>query len=237
MDVAIIKNTLREGPGLFESMLAAHGLSYGVFDLDAGDGLPEPGTFHGLVVLGGPDSANDRTPKILAELEFIQHVLSRGIPYVGICLGLQLMVKALGGQVLRSSHKEVGFRGPDGDFFRIYLTSHARGYPLLENFPDEFPVLQLHGEMVSFEKDFMLLGTGRWCRPQIVGYQTHAIGFQGHLEVDPPMFEHLIREDEDLRCLNREELRRDYRSLQNEYLHLGRLLVANFVRMIEEKTS
>ncbi|MEJ5188782.1 MAG: type 1 glutamine amidotransferase [Breznakiellaceae bacterium] len=232
MDIAIIKNTLREGPGLFESELAAYGLSYGVFDLDAGDPLPTQGTFRGLVVLGGPDSANDKTPKILNELQFIRETLSQGIPYIGVCLGLQLMVKALGGRVVRSSYKEVGFRGPDGDFFQVALTEAGRDVPLLRDFPAIFPVLQLHGEMVSFEEDFVLLGTGRWCYPQIVGYKTHAIGFQGHLEVTPPMFEYLIQEDEDLRALDKGELRKDYLCVQDEYLTVGRLLVANFIKLV-----
>ncbi|MCX7654963.1 MAG: type 1 glutamine amidotransferase [Treponemataceae bacterium] len=235
MDVAIIKNTLREGPGLFESELTVHGLSYGIFDLDGGDPLPEIGSFRGLVVMGGPDSANDKTPKILGELQFIREVLSLGIPYVGVCLGLQLMVKALGGEVRQSPYKEVGFRGPDGDFFRVRLTEVGRMFPLLQGFPLEFPVLELHGEMVAFEQGFTLLGTGRWCVPQIVGYGEHAIGFQGHVEVDPPMFEYLIQEDEDLCRLNTEKLREDYRTVQKEYIEVGRLLVANYAQLVKKK--
>jgi GMP synthase-like glutamine amidotransferase len=232
MDIAIIKNTLREGPGLFEFELSNHGLSYQVFDLDAGDPLPEYGSFRGLVVLGGPDSANDQTNKIISELELIQRVLRSGIPYVGICLGLQLMVKALGGKVVASSYKEIGFRGPDKDFYRVHLTDEGKRFPLLRNIPEEFPVLQLHGEMVEFNQHCTLLGTGRWCIPQIVGYGSHAIGFQGHLEVDTGFFESLIKEDEDLRQLDQNMLRSDYNQIKTSYLQVGRNLITNFINAI-----
>jgi hypothetical protein len=64
-DVLIVKNISREGPGLLERILVEAGLTATVVDLDKGESFPSPLGYKALVVLGGPDSANDTTDKML----------------------------------------------------------------------------------------------------------------------------------------------------------------------------
>jgi GMP synthase (glutamine-hydrolysing) len=71
--------------------------------LRAGDELPETGSFDGLVVMGGDQSTLDaaRLPVLAAEIELIRTVLESGTPYLGVCLGAQLLALAGGGSVSR----------------------------------------------------------------------------------------------------------------------------------------
>lgn len=106
-DLLVVQNSTREGPGLLESILHEEQITYDLVDLDQGEVFPLVQPYKGVVVLGGPDSANDETPKMLAERGKVEEVLRRQIPYLGICLGLQVMVKAASGQVMKSPVQEV----------------------------------------------------------------------------------------------------------------------------------
>lgn len=78
-----------------------------------GDELPDPQHYAGIIVLGGIMSANDNDvlPAIQAEIDWIPSVIEAGIPYLGICLGAQLLAKSLGSGVSRKpdGSVEIGF--------------------------------------------------------------------------------------------------------------------------------
>jgi GMP synthase-like glutamine amidotransferase len=77
-DVLIIKNISHEGPGLLADILTENNLSSRVVDLDAGEAFPDPNGFKAVIVLGGPDSANDTTLKMQTELTHLSwHASSR----------------------------------------------------------------------------------------------------------------------------------------------------------------
>ena len=88
----------REDQGLLEELLKDRGIGYTVVDLDLGQKFPSVEKYGAVVVLGGPDSANDETEKMKNELVRIGEVVAAKIPYLGICLGLQALVKASGGK-------------------------------------------------------------------------------------------------------------------------------------------
>ena len=121
-------NKTHEGPGVFPGILDERNLTYDIVNLDTGTAFPDPTAYKAVVVLGGPDSANDATPKMTQEVEQVQRVLSSGIPYLGVCLGLQVGVKAAGGEVVVNPVREIGFFDPDGEYFNIGLDcNYKRG--------------------------------------------------------------------------------------------------------------
>src|SRR5579872_5337771 len=65
------------------------------------------GPHAGMIVMGGPQSANDAA--MSAEMHFIQQVIDERYPVLGICLGAQLIAKALGAHVYRNREKEIGW--------------------------------------------------------------------------------------------------------------------------------
>src|SRR5437868_3410493 len=104
--VLIVKNVTREGPGLLAVLLNRHEIGYDVVDLNMVDAFPDPTSYDALVVLGGPDSANDQTAKMTAELPAVKKAVEAGMPYLGICLGLQVLVRAMGGKVVKNAVPE-----------------------------------------------------------------------------------------------------------------------------------
>jgi GMP synthase (glutamine-hydrolysing) len=227
--VLIVKNCTREGPGIIEVLLKRFLIPFEIIDLEREENFPPPKDFIALIVLGGPDSANDNNKKIQNALTRIQEALSSQIPYIGICLGLQLLVKAGGGAVVKNPVKEIGFRDPEKIFFEVNLTPQGKTDPLCEGLETFFNIFQLHGETVRLTRQMTLLGTGKYCQNQIVKAGPLAYGIQGHLELTEELFESWRKEDPDLAGLSQSELENDYRFLQNELFKTGSKLFTNFL--------
>lgn len=229
--ILIVKNITREGPGIIEGLLKEQNINYTVIDLDKGEAFPHPQDYSALVVMGGPDSANDTSEKMRLELQRIKEALCLKIPYLGICLGLQALVKAGGGKVVRSPVKEVGFKGPDGKPFIISLTEDGRKDEFFNGLGDNFRVFQLHGETVERTKEMKLLGTGEFCQNQIVKVGANAYGIQCHFELTPEMFKLWLNQDADLSRLDKKQLQDEFNSFHNEYTSTGRKLFQNFLEI------
>jgi len=226
----IIKNEPREGPGLFELELIRFGVPFQLVDLKKGGKFPKPDETSALIVLGGPDSANDRTPRMRAELEQVKIAVEAGTPYLGICLGLQVLVKALGGTVTQSPVKEVGFRSPAGRVYEIELTMEGLKDPLFRGFTRRHArVFQLHGETVRLTKEMTLLGVSPEVPNQVVRVRPGAWGFQCHFELTDDLLAEWLREDEDLRKLSARQLCAEFKEIHEEYKMTGRRIIRNFL--------
>ncbi|SFM33139.1 type 1 glutamine amidotransferase [Methanolobus profundi] len=231
MTLLIVKNISREGPGILQKILDENRIPHDIVDLDAGDELPEPENHSALIVFGGPDSANDTTEKMTKELEMIGRALDSGIPYLGICLGMQALVKACGGSVHANDVKEIGFRGEDGEPYSIDIDKGYIDDPLFNGLESPLKIFHLHGETVAITEEMQLLATGKYCRHQIVKIGDRAYGIQGHFELTPEMFTTWLDNDPELMEMIREELLKDFKLLEDEYTGTGRKLFTNFLKI------
>lgn len=231
MTVLIIKNCSREGAGLIEAILKMYSISFVVFDLEKGQQFPDPRKYQAVIVLGGPDSANDNTPKILQELFQIEVILKEQIPFLGICLGLQLLVKAGGGNVIKNAVREIGWRDHEGHFYELHFTEQGKKHPLFAGLKSPLKIFQLHGETVTLTEQMILLATGTTCQNQVVQVGPVAFGIQGHVELTAPMFDLWMSQDEDLRQLDPEKMQKDYHDHLKEYEQIGLVLLTNFLRV------
>ncbi|GAB4290103.1 MAG: type 1 glutamine amidotransferase [Myxococcota bacterium] len=229
--VVIVKNIRREGPGAIESLLAEKKLAYKIVDLESVDKPPSLEESAALIVMGGPDSANDDTEKIKVELDLIREAIGNGIPYLGICLGLQLGVKALGGAVVKSPVKEVGWRDGYDEYFEIALTPEGRQDPLFQDLPLRLKIFHLHGETVELTPEMTLLASGIHCKNQAVKLGERAYGIQGHFELTEKMLREWLKEDPDLKSLNASEMLNDYNALKFEYSRAGKAIIGNFLTL------
>lgn len=230
-EILIVKNMTREDQGLLQELIKDRGIGYTVVDLDQGQEFPPAENYGAVIVLGGPDSANDETEKMRNELVRIGEILAAKIPYLGICLGLQTLVKASGGKVVKSPVKEISFIGPDGSNFKVELTEEGKQDPLFQGLDHTFNVFQLHGETVEFTDSMVLLAVGKFCRNQVVRVGSNAYGIQCHFELTPEMFEIWINEDLELLETGKEQLRAGFAAIQEEYIRVGRQLLTNFLRI------
>jgi GMP synthase (glutamine-hydrolysing) len=227
--ILILKNVPRENPGLIEILLKEHSVKYQIVDFDNSTVIETIENYSALIVLGGPDSANDLTPKMQSELLLIRKALQSHIPYLGICLGLQTLVKAMGGNVVKCQINEIGFRDPANNFFKVKLTTKGRTDKLFNNVFENPTVFQLHGETVQLTPQMTLLAKGDFCKNQIVKIGKTAYGIQSHFELTDDLLESWIIEDPDLQKLRPEQLRYDFEKIKTEYQNTGWQIFSNFL--------
>lgn len=143
------------------------------------DARPDMGAYNGLVVLGGPMSVNqvDRYPHLETEIELIREALELRIPILGICLGAQLLARALGATVKRGSRPEIGWHD-------IALDPMAAKDPLLGNFGNSERIFQWHSDTFELPRSAVHLASSEVCAHQAFRYGDNAYGFQFQLEVD-----------------------------------------------------
>ena len=231
MKVLIVNNIEREGPGLLKDILEENRIEFYAYEFEKERTFPSPKDYDAIFVFGGPDSANDKTEKILEEIQGIKEFLDKGVPCFGVCLGLQVMVKALGGKVTKNQIKEIGWRDPDKNLFKVYLTEEGKEDPIFEGIDSEFEIFQLHGETVELTRQMKVLGTGKYCKNQVVKCGENAYGFQGHIELSYDMFNTWIREDEDLKKIENSLLKADYEVVRKKYESTGKKILKNFLKL------
>ena len=125
MKVLAFRHVPFEGAGRIEPVLASHNIAIDYADLYVpGAVMPDVSKYDGLIVLGGPMSANDDLDYLRAEMEMLRAEVLRGRAVLGICLGAQLLARALGAEVRRNPVKEIGW-------FPIEFTPAVEGDALL----------------------------------------------------------------------------------------------------------
>lgn len=135
-----------------------------------------------LIVLGGPIGAyeDDRYPFLNVEVEILKARLAAERPTMGICLGAQLMARALGGRVYPGAEKEIGFGA-------LELTAAGR-QSCLAHFENQ-PVLHWHGDTFDLPEGAVLLASTRVCKNQAFAFGPSAVAFQFHPEAGAAGFE------------------------------------------------
>jgi GMP synthase (glutamine-hydrolysing) len=130
MPILVIEHDSNDHPGVLGRVLARHGLRLRTIRLHAGDRLPSDlDDVDGIVSLGGPQSAtDDALPWLSAEFGLLRAAHAGGVPILGVCLGAQILARALGGTVGRMA-------APSGGLGRVDLTPAGREDPLFRGLP------------------------------------------------------------------------------------------------------
>lgn len=172
-----------ETVGLLGDVLHQHNLPFHDLHLHEGDGLPrDTSDLEGLIVMGGPMNVDEvhKYPFLRDEVRLIEKMISENKPVLGICLGAQLIAKALGSKVYPNKHKEVGWHP-------IQLTREGKIDSHMKHFPAETTVLHWHGDTFDLPKDTTHLARSKKCENQAFRYGDNVYGLQFHLEVTPGM--------------------------------------------------
>ena len=182
MRFLVFQHIAAEGPGAFCPMMKAAGISWDVVELDEGEQIPPLGAYHALIAMGGPMDVweEDEHPWLVAEKEALRHwVTELERPYLGVCLGHQLLADALGGRCQRMTAPDVGIT-------ELSLTDEGERDPLFSGLDTSLPMLQWHGVEVSkLTAGGRTLARSSACAVEVFRCGQNAYGIQGHAEVTP----------------------------------------------------
>jgi len=186
--ITVIRHVPFEGLGRIAPVLENAGIPFQYFDLFAGDAPPHPSLSPALILMGGPQSANDNYPYLQTELRLIEATLRAGRPILGVCLGAQMVAKALGATVRQNAVKEIGW-------FPLHFSGTGASDPLLAGLPNPFTVLQWHGDTFDIPSGAVHLAESELCKNQAFRLGSDVYGFQFHLETTPEMLADWCQQD------------------------------------------
>jgi GMP synthase-like glutamine amidotransferase len=192
MSVLILKNITSEGPGTIGDFLAQRNMPLSIIDLSRDD-IPSAGGFDTLIMLGGPMSVNDEAlyPYLTQEMKLAEQFMKSGKKVFGVCLGAQLMAKALGARVFPGAVKEIGW-------FDIELIGEGENDHMMAYLaPDgkSCKVFHWHGETFDIPAGAERLAKSDLYPNQAFRYGDNAYAFQFHIEVRKEMIADWLKDE------------------------------------------
>ena len=183
MRVLVLQHIKIEDPGFIKDLMIKDGAELITIELDEGEKIPSDlSKFDAMFCMGGPmDTWMEKEhPWLIDEKKAIKEfVVGLKKPYLGFCLGCQLLGEVVGGKVVKSNIPEIGM-------LNISFSNNKSNDALFSKFPDEITSLQWHSyEVQGLEnnKDVTHLASSPETKYQIFKYQNHAYGIQFHIEV------------------------------------------------------
>ena len=182
MRTLVLQHIACEPPGVYEDVLRERGAEIHCVELDEGEPLPDWRDFDVIVAMGGPMSAtaDEELPWLAAEKALIRDAIRAGVPFWGVCLGVQLLAASLGARVYPGPAPEVGL-------LPVELTSEARADPVFGGLPESLLTLQWHGDTFDLPEGAVRLAGSPAYPNQAFRTGTAAYGVQFHLEVSAEM--------------------------------------------------
>jgi GMP synthase (glutamine-hydrolysing) len=182
MQVLVLQHIACEPPGVYEDVLDEHGATIHRVELDEGDPLPDWRAFDAIVAMGGPMGAlaDDEHPWLTDEKRLIADAVRSGLPFWGVCLGVQLLAASLGARVYPGPAPEVGV-------LPVLLTDEALADPVFAGTPRELLSLQWHGDTFDLPDGATRLAGSPAYPNQAFRVGADAYGVQFHLEVSPAL--------------------------------------------------
>lgn len=143
----------------------------------------------GMVLLGGPMNVDqvEAYPFLRKELDWIRRAVDREMPLLGICLGAQLLAKAMGKRVYRNAIKEIGW-------YEIEILPGAENDRLFQGRGPIETVFQWHGDTFDLPDGAVHLARGATCVSQAFRVGPSAYGVQFHVEMTSELIEEWLRE-------------------------------------------
>ena len=177
--VTLIGHADWETFGVAPATLETAGLPWIEHLAHASDRLPALGDVSAVVVFGGDMNVDmiDRYPFLEPERELIAAAVAADVPFLGICLGGQMLSRALGHPVRPAGIREIGFKP-------LRPTADAASDPLFSVYEDGDTVFHWHQDTFELPEGATLLAAGDEVHTQAFRFGEAAWGTQFHFEVD-----------------------------------------------------
>ena len=183
MEAIVLQHIKVEDPGYIKDLMLNDGWKLTTVELDEGDKIPSNiNQFDAMLCMGGPMDTwmEIKYPWLIEEKKRIKEfVVDMKKPFLGFCLGCQLLGEVTGGKVVKSDHAEIGIMD-------INFSENKKNDILFSTFPEKIKALQWHSyevKQLENNKNITLLASSPSTKYQIFKYQEHAYGIQFHIEV------------------------------------------------------
>ena len=237
--ILVFQHIAIEHPGVFRDFLTEDGIAWTAVELDEGDTIPNLADFDALWVMGGPMDVwqDDLHPWLELERQAIREAVAvRRMPFLGFCLGHQLLAQALGGDVGPARTPEIGILG-------VELEPAGLADPLLRRLAPVHRTLQWHGaEVRGVPPETRILARSGACATQALGYGDHALSLQYHIEIGPetvsqwanvPAYKKALEESLGAGALPR--LEAEAAAAMPEFNASARIVYDNFMNMVRNR--
>ena len=183
MEIIVLQHIKIEDPGYIKDLMIKDGVNLTTIELDEGEKIPNDlNKFDAMFCMGGPmDTWMEKDyPWLIDEKKKIKEfVVNLKKPYLGFCLGCQLLGEAVGGNVVKSNPSEIGIMD-------VNFSTEKNNDNLFSAFPNKIKSLQWHSyevDNLQSNKDVVILASSPITKYQIFKYQNHAYGIQFHIEI------------------------------------------------------
>ncbi|MDP6573412.1 MAG: type 1 glutamine amidotransferase [Rhodospirillales bacterium] len=230
-----------EHPGIFRDFMDEDGIGRDTVELDEGEPIPGLDGYDALIVMGGPMDTweEDAHPWLVPEKKAIGRWVEKiGKPFLGVCLGHQLLADSVGGGVARMAEPEVGICD-------VALTEEGRADPLFRGLGPILGCLQWHGAEVSpLPAGAVVLASNPACAVQALRVGAAAYGLQFHGEITAetvPDWGKIPAYREALESIMgvsaQERLERDAAARLPEFNSAARVLYENFIAIVRHNAA
>ena len=183
MEILVLQHINIEDPGFIKDLMIKDGVNITTIELDEGEKIPNNlNFFDGMLCMGGPmDTWMEKDyPWLIEEKKKIKEfVVDLNKPYLGFCLGCQLLGEVIGGKVVKTNNPEIGM-------LDVNFLDEKKKDILFVDFPQKITSLQWHSyEVQELEKnkDVTLIASSKETKYQIFRYKNNAYGIQFHIEI------------------------------------------------------
>lgn len=221
--LTIIQNDPEVPLGAFAGYLAEAGAPFTIVHPYAGEALPPLENVQAVIILGGAMGVRDtdRHPFLVELKGFIRACVADTVPYLGICLGGQLLADALGGRVASNACGEKGT-------LTVRLSPEGEEDPLFAGVPEEFVTFQWHNDCFAPPPGAALLAFSPACPGQAFRFGDNAYGLQYHPEADRAIVDCWARWSGET-APGVDEFLTAFAAREEEYRSASRRMLMNFI--------
>ena len=183
MEAIVLQHIKIEDPGYIKDLMLADKWKLTTIELDEGDKIPKNlNQFDAMFCMGGPMDTwmEEEYPWLIEEKKKIKEfVINLNKPFLGFCLGCQLLGEIVGGKVIKSQPSEIGM-------LDINFSDNKEEDIIFSSFPNKIKALQWHSyEVIGLEnnRNITLLASSPTTKYQIFKYKNHAYAIQFHIEI------------------------------------------------------
>ncbi|HEY7418957.1 MAG TPA: type 1 glutamine amidotransferase [Ktedonobacteraceae bacterium] len=229
--VLVLQHIVENPAGRVGDILNEHMIPYD--DIHVGkDHLPDPTQYQAIIVLGGSQHIYDknRYPYTTHEEIYLHHAIRQEIPYLGMCLGGQLLANAFQAPVKRLPKTHIGF-------IRIYFNEEGQKDPLYQGLSGYQQAFQWHEDCFELPRGATAIAHHEDGSNQAFRYGRHAYGLQYHVEITEDMLNSWLHnptlKDEftgayGIELYHKVEL--DLAQLYTIYAQHSRIMIENFLK-------